>query len=336
MLDCGSQCYLCALPIRFDNYSWCSHGCKYCFVQRKVDISEIKKGWGIQQLKNFIEGKRTLKTNWCDRQIPLHWGGVSDPFQPIEKELGITKQALEVFAKSQYPFVVSTKGRLIADDEYLNLLSKCNCVVQISLVAPEYNKLEPWCPSFEERLAIIKKVAPRVKRLIVRCQPYTPEVKASILRQLPEYKKAWVYGVIFEWIKMFKKVQGLVKLGGDFVIPKAKLQRDFMELKAKCHELGLKFYAGENRLRQMGDDLCCCWIDGLGRKPNTYNLNYFLYDKEKFKPTKAMHKQGTAQSFTTLFQNSIAGKALEKESFKGMIDICCKDKSKLDTFLSKD
>lgn len=32
---CGSQIVLCNLPIRFDTYVGCSHGCRYCFVQKK-------------------------------------------------------------------------------------------------------------------------------------------------------------------------------------------------------------------------------------------------------------------------------------------------------------
>ena len=44
MTSCGSQVVLCDVPIRFDTYKGCSHACKYCFVQRKKDISDIDKG----------------------------------------------------------------------------------------------------------------------------------------------------------------------------------------------------------------------------------------------------------------------------------------------------
>lgn len=61
-------------------------------------------------------------------------GGVSDPFQPCERYYRMSYNALRVFAETKYPFVVSTKGRIIAEPEYLELLKKCNCVVQISMV----------------------------------------------------------------------------------------------------------------------------------------------------------------------------------------------------------
>ena len=40
---CGSQIILCNLPVRFDTYRGCSHGCRYCFAQKKNDISHIER-----------------------------------------------------------------------------------------------------------------------------------------------------------------------------------------------------------------------------------------------------------------------------------------------------
>lgn len=89
MPDCGSQVTLCDLPIRFDTYKGCSHLCKYCFAAKKRELNDIKRGETINQLLNFIKGNRSINTNWCDWNIPLHWGGMSDPFQPIEKKVSI-------------------------------------------------------------------------------------------------------------------------------------------------------------------------------------------------------------------------------------------------------
>ena len=71
----GSQCILCNLPIRFDTYEGCSHNCRYCFVQRKTNISKIKAGSTVKALEHFINGERTVDTNWCNWDIPVHWGG---------------------------------------------------------------------------------------------------------------------------------------------------------------------------------------------------------------------------------------------------------------------
>lgn len=84
---CGSQIILCNLPVRFDTYRGCSHGCRYCFAQKKNDISHIERDESVDGLRSFIEGKRGNETEWCDWNIPIHWGGMSDPFQPVEKQI---------------------------------------------------------------------------------------------------------------------------------------------------------------------------------------------------------------------------------------------------------
>ena len=318
MPNCGSQCWLCDMPIRFDTYKGCTHGCKYCFVQRngKYDISKVQKGEGVKALMSWIQGKRTSETNWCDWNIPLHWGGVSDPFQPCERYYKMSYNALRVFAETKYPFVVSTKGRIIAEPEYLELLRKGNCVVQISMVCSNYDKLEEGAPTFEERLEIARKVAPNVKRLIVRIQPYMHEVYGEVYENLEKFKVAGAYGVIVEGMKFASKRPGLVKVAGDYTYPKALIEGDILKLKQRAHELGLALYSGENRTRELGDSLCCCGVSDLpGFKVNEYNLNHLLHGGKPAK-TPQMHKTGTAMCFQSLYQNTANSRRLRGESFE--------------------
>lgn len=318
MPNCGSQCWLCDMPIRFDTYKGCTHGCKYCFVQRngKYDISKVQKGEGTKALLSWIQGKRTSETNWCDWNIPLHWGGVSDPFQPCERYYKMSYNALRVFAETKYPFVVSTKGRIISEPEYLELLRKCNCVVQISMVCSNYDKLEEGAPTFEERLEIARKVAPNVKRLIVRIQPYMHEVYGEVYENLEKFKAAGAYGVIVEGMKFASKRPGLVKVAGDYTYPKALIESDILKLKQRAHELGLALYSGENRTRELGDSLCCCGVSDLpGFKVNEYNLNHLLHGGKPAK-TPQMQKTGTAMCFQSLYQNTANSRRLRGESFE--------------------
>lgn len=328
MPNCGSQITLCNLPIRFDTYIGCSHGCKYCFVQKKTSIKTIKKGESPQVLKNFIDGKRTQETNWCDWNIPLHWGGMSDPFQPIEKIHRYSYECLKLFAESQYPFVVSTKGRLVGDDEYADLLAACNAVVQISMVCSKYDKLEPGAPSYEERLRIIEKLNQKkgIKRTIARVQPYMTEVFDDVMENIPRLANAGVYGIVFEGMKFFKKKKGMVQVGGDQVYPMAILKAQFTELKEQCHKYGVKFYAGENRLRAMGDGMCCCGIDGLpGFIPNEYNICMML-NGEKREPTERMKQLGTAHCFKSLAQDVASTPIFSTVSFAGYMQKELKNK----------
>ena len=316
MPDCGSQVVLCDVPIRFDTYKGCSHLCKYCFVQRKKNINDIEKGETSKALIKFIEGQRTQAVNWCDWKIPLHWGGMSDPFQPAERKLRLSYECLKVFAETQYPFIVSTKGKLIIEKDYLDLLSKCNCVVQISMICSQYDVLEPGAPTFEERLEMVRILSQKVKRVNIRIQPYMTQVFKDVKENMKRFAEAGAHGVILEGMKFAKRKKGLVEIGADFVYDKAILKEQFEQLKQEAHKYGLKFYVGENRLRTMGDEMCCCGIENMPDfKPNTYNLCHILNNKE-YEITESMKQLDTATCFTSLYQSTLGHEAIKGKSFE--------------------
>lgn len=215
----GSQITLCDLPIRFDTYVGCSHACRYCFVNRKANIANIKKGESATALESFIKGERAEDTKWCDWNIPIHFGGMSDPFQPIEQIEKRTLDALKVFAKYKYPFVVSTKNALIANEPYLSLIKQCDCVVQISAMCAEYDDIEKGASTFVQRVETIRKISP-FKRVIVRMQPYLPQMYLSALKSLKAFADAGAYGVTIEGMKYIKKADGTIRVGGIMYIPR--------------------------------------------------------------------------------------------------------------------
>lgn len=333
MPRCGSQVPICDVPVRFDTYSGCSHNCTYCFTRRKLDSkisedAEIEKSEGVQSLRNFIEGERKHEVNWCDWDIPIHIGGMSDPFQPIEAKHRRTYECLKLLAETQYPFIISTKGRLAATPEYMDLLANCNVCFQVSLVSPGYNKLESGAPSFEERIEMIRKISAIVPRLNIRIQPYMQEELENILNiTLPQAKAAGVYGVTIEGMKAWAgKLPGMEQVGGDFCYPTWLLEEHFTKIRNRAKELGLAFYCGENRLRRLSDSLCCCGIDGMdGFKPNTYNLNH-IYAGEDVKPTAKMQEVGTTVWCKTLMQTAWSGDVLDQLSYAACMEEIAKSK----------
>lgn len=331
MPRCGSQITLCDLPIRFDTYKGCSHACKYCFVKRKANIAVIEADESATSLMNFIKGMRNQETKWCDWNIPIHWVGMSDPFQPAEKVYKRSLEALKVLAETKYPFIVSTKGALVVEEPYYSLLKECNCVLQVSLVSPQFDKLEEGAPTFAERLEIVKKLCKLGKRVIIRVQPYVTNVFKDVLSQIAVYAEAGVYGITVEGMKYQKQRPGLIKLAGDFVFPENILRQQFEILKAECHKHGMKFFCAENRLRRMGDSLCCCGAEGVpGFRLNKFNLNHFLYDKDNYKPTEAMMQIGSAMPFKAVMQDTIGSAYLRNASLYQAMNACTKDKVKLE------
>lgn len=315
----GSQVILCDLPVRFDTYTGCTHNCQYCFVSRKYDISKIKRGESASNLLKFIKGERTKETEIFDWDIPLHWGGVSDPFQPVEKVRGYSLEALKVFANTGYPFAVSTKSSLISQGQYLELVKNCNCVVQFSACSPRYDRIEKGAATFEQRLTAAEKIAPH-RRVNIRVQPYIPEIFNDVISLIPRLADIGVYGLIVEGMKYKKApIEGLCQIGTDLCYPASTLIPQFKRIKETCHKYGLHFYSGENRLRLIGDDLCCCGVDGLGWRVNTANLNHLLFAPDSVEFSDKMKQTDSVSIFSAIHQKTEYKKNAVNKSFRGEI-----------------
>ena len=316
---CGSQVILCEYPVRFDTFTGCSHGCKYCFARQKVDLEKVVAKNSAKSLRNFIGGGRSTETNWCDWEIPLHWGGLSDPFQPAERQAGVSLECLKIFAETGYPVIISTKGRLIAEEPYISILRECNAVVQVSMVCSSYDKLEPGAPTFEERLRMVEALAGSCRRVIVRAQPYMTQVRREFLGNVPRFAEAGAYGVTVEGMKFKKAKPGLVKVRGDFCYPEDLLETHYALIRDACHGNGLAFFCAENRLRPMGDSYACCGCGDLpGFEGNPFNAVSILNGRE-VEPTERMREVGTARCFQSINQFPGASKMVAGESFASMM-----------------
>jgi hypothetical protein len=120
-----------------------------------------------------------------------------------------------------------------------------------------------------------------------------PEVFKDVMENIPKLAEAGVYGIVIEGMKFFKAKPGTIRVGGDSVYPKSILKRDFLQIRQEAHRNGMRFYSGENRLRALGDDMCCCGIEGLpGFKGNDYNLCMIVNGKNP-QPTERMKIVGT-------------------------------------------
>jgi len=89
--------------------------------------------------------------------------GVTDPYQPIERKLRITRGCLEVLAKFRNPVAIITKNRLVTRDiDLLCELTKYNAVaVNFSVTSLDPNLqrvLEPRTSSPQARLDAIKQL----------------------------------------------------------------------------------------------------------------------------------------------------------------------------------
>lgn len=323
-ISCGLQCVSCDFPIHFDTYKGCSHACKYCFVKAKYDVSNIEPINTTQSLKNFISGKRNFETKWCDWNIPLHWGGNSDPFQPCEKTYHKSLDCLEILADTHYPFIVSTKNpAMLTEEPYLSLIQRCNMVLQVSMACSKYDKLEQGSPSYEERLKAVDFLSDKVTMIIARVRPYFPDCHRDIVKELPRYAEAGIHGISISSFISIKKQKGMTRYGTRYMFPIEVLMPKYEEIKQVCHENGLKFYCSESDIEFLTDDLACCGTDGLdGFTGNKYNLSHLAFDEVAPEPTEAMKAKDTYQPFKCIGQSQAwAMKCKDKSFAELMIEI---------------
>lgn len=306
MPTCGSHVAICDIPINLNSYHGCSFGCAYCYAfwygRGSTDRVWIEEG--EESLRRFIRGVRSIETNWCDWAIPLHWGTISDPFQPYERVAGHSMKLLRILADDYYPVIISTKSDMLLEPEYLAVLKGCNAVVQVSMVAPDGPYARWESVSFRSRLKMLWKIAPHVRRVIVRVQPYILEAFNSLQRSLPIYAASGVHGITIEGLKA-RSVKWAKGLGGfDYTglssyysnvkcYDSFELDAHYSLLKEYCHEVGLRFYCAENRLRYLSDSPTCCGCDGLsGFRANTANDNH-----RPIRYTARMKEAGTGGVF---------------------------------------
>src|SRR5881275_2425332 len=148
-------------------YRGCEHGCIYCYARPTHEYLGFSAGLDF-------ESKIMVKTNapellrmelesprWEPQTLVM--SGVTDPYQPVEKKLRITRGCLEVLAKFRNPVAIITKNRLVTRDiDLLRELAGCNAVavnISVTSLDPKLQRvLEPRTSSPEARLDTIRQL----------------------------------------------------------------------------------------------------------------------------------------------------------------------------------
>jgi DNA repair photolyase len=101
-------------------YRGCEHGCIYCYARPTHEYFGFSAGLDFET-KILVKGdapellRRELSSpRWKPRVLAL--SGVTDPYQPVEKRLRLTRKCLEVLAEFRNPAVIITKNHLVTRD----------------------------------------------------------------------------------------------------------------------------------------------------------------------------------------------------------------------------
>ena len=106
--------------VSLNPYRGCEHGCSYCYARPTHEYLGFSAGLDFESrimvkpdapelLKNALAGRA-----WKPQTLAL--SGVTDPYQPVERRLGITRACLEVLLECRHPVSIVTKNHLVARD----------------------------------------------------------------------------------------------------------------------------------------------------------------------------------------------------------------------------
>ncbi|HEY5289031.1 MAG TPA: PA0069 family radical SAM protein, partial [Caulobacteraceae bacterium] len=101
-------------------YRGCEHGCIYCYARPAHAYMGLSPGLDFESKLFFkADAGQVLTRELAKPSYKLgviHIGGNTDPYQPSERGLGVTRQVLEVLERASHPFSIITKSALIARD----------------------------------------------------------------------------------------------------------------------------------------------------------------------------------------------------------------------------
>ena len=148
-------------------YRGCEHGCIYCYARPTHEFLGFSAGLDfesrimVKQDAPELLAAELSAPRWKPQVLAM--SGVTDPYQPVERRLKITRGCLEVLARFRNPVGIITKNQLVTRD--LDLLGKLAAhraaAVNISITSldPKLQRiLEPRTSTPRARLEAIRQI----------------------------------------------------------------------------------------------------------------------------------------------------------------------------------
>ncbi len=181
-------------------YRGCAHGCVYCYARPAHSYVNLSPGLDFETKLFYkpdagalLEQELRRKSYRC-RLIMI--GGNTDPYQPVERDLRITRDILEVLLRFRHPVSLITKGAalmqrdldLFAQFAKLGLIS---VAVSVTSLDDELKRtLEPRTSSARMRLRLIRGLVEVGVPVAVMAAPMIPCVNDAELEAILEAASA--------------------------------------------------------------------------------------------------------------------------------------------------
>jgi DNA repair photolyase len=176
-------------------YKGCEHGCIYCYARPNHAYRGLSAGLDFES-KIFVKpgapavlekelAKKTYKV------APIMMAGDTDIYQPLERELKITRGLLEVLSAHDHPVNLITKSALVLRD--LDILApmaaKGLAAVAISFTTLDRDlarRMEPRCAAPHRRIETMRELAKADVPVTAMTAPLIPALNEPELEALLE------------------------------------------------------------------------------------------------------------------------------------------------------
>lgn len=148
-------------------YRGCEHGCVYCYARPGHAYLGLSPGLDFESRIFFkpdaallLEAELSKPGYQCER---VHIGAVTDPYQPVERRLMVTRRILEVLERFNHPLSVITKSALVVRDADIlgRMAARGLASVYVSVTTLDRKlarSMEPRAASPERRLETIRRL----------------------------------------------------------------------------------------------------------------------------------------------------------------------------------
>jgi DNA repair photolyase len=149
-------------------YRGCEHACIYCYARPSHAYLGLSPGLDFEtKLFYKADAAKLLEAELAApkyRCSPIMLGANTDPYQPIEKRLEVTRSILEVMARCRHPATVTTKSALVARDVDLLADLARDDLTQVMFSIPTLDDdtkrvLEPRASSAAAKLRAMRMLA---------------------------------------------------------------------------------------------------------------------------------------------------------------------------------
>ena len=245
-------------------YRGCSHGCIYCDSRsdcfRIDNFDTVKpKGAALQIVRDEL--RRKVKTG------VIATGSMSDPYNPLERELKLTRNALELINAYGFGVAIATKSPLVSRDADVlrEIKSHSPALVKVTVTTANEalcKKIEPNVAASSERFEAVRTLAGSGICCGVLLMPILPFINDSeenireIVSRAADAGAAFVYGAMgmtlragnreYYYQKLDQSFGGvrekyIARYGERYSCPSPRAKRLWEAFASQCEKLGLLY-----------------------------------------------------------------------------------------------